>query len=84
MHLDRYVTIKRSTDRPVGTGYRVAGVSDAVLDHFLNWMILVGWDTVTFQVTAWDDGTALVTMRHSQIIGTHWFAVIDASTIPAD
>jgi hypothetical protein len=41
------------------------------------------WDTMHFEVHVYEDGTALVVLQHGQIIGSHWLAMIDASTIPS-
>lgn len=40
-------------------------------------------DTMNAEFFVYDDGTALVTVRHGKIIGEVWLARIDASTIPA-
>jgi hypothetical protein len=29
------------------------------------------------------DGTALITAEYSRILGSHWLALVDASTVPA-
>lgn len=44
-----------------------------------NWM---GDSTGCFRVTVRDDGTALVTAEYDRIIGSHWLALVDASTVP--
>jgi hypothetical protein len=40
-------------------------------------------DHLSFKVHGRPEGRALVVVSHSYIIGSHWLAVVDASTLPA-
>ncbi|HEY8096883.1 MAG TPA: hypothetical protein VIE65_12445 [Methylobacter sp.] len=46
-------------------------------------MLLIPDYRINFEVRVWKDGLALVTAHYSQISGSHWFAIIDSTTIPS-
>jgi len=56
--------------------------SDEVVQYFRDHVLHVPCDTLSFKVVVRDNGTALIIMNHSQIIGSHWLALVDADTIP--
>lgn len=45
-------------------------------------MLLCDQYVINFHITVRDDGTALVTAKYNMILGSRWFALIDANTIP--
>lgn len=53
-----------------------------VVEYVRENMLHCSNDTITFEAVVWDDGRALVIARYGQIIGSHYLAIIDASTIP--
>ena len=57
-------------------------INPIVLDFIEQRMIRVDYDSISFNIVTWDDGRALVVAQYSQIIGSHYVAIIDASTIP--
>lgn len=57
-------------------------INPAILECIEERMIRVDYDSISFQVTTWDDGRAIVSAHYSQIIGSRYLAIIDASTIP--
>lgn len=53
-----------------------------VMEYVRSSMLHGSYDTIHFSVTIWKDGRALVCAQYSQIIGSHYLAIIDAATIP--
>lgn len=45
-------------------------------------MLYITYDQLYFDIIIHDDGRALVTVKHNQIIGSRWLARIDATTLP--
>lgn len=56
----------------------------AVLDYVKSSMLHGSYDTIHFEIIEWDNGECLVTAQYSQIIGSHYLAIIRADTVPLD
>jgi len=57
--------------------------TDAVLDYISNSMLNLDRDSLYFEVVIRNDGRALVVVKHNNIIGSRWLALLDASELPA-
>ena len=57
--------------------------SPRVVDSFKANVLAVPSDTLSFQIVVRDNGTALITMQHSQIIGSHWLDIVALGELPA-
>ena len=57
--------------------------SPRVVDYFKANVLAVPSDTLSFQVVIRDNGTALILMQHSQIIGSHWLDIVPVDSLPA-
>ncbi len=55
----------------------------AVVDYFKANVLHVASDTLSFSIIVRDNGTALILMEHSQIIGSHWLDIVPADSLPA-
>lgn len=66
-----------------GKSYRCLRVQpkSEVLGWIADNMLRIG-DQLSFKVVKRDDGTALIVVTHSCIIGSRWLALVDASTVP--
>jgi hypothetical protein len=85
---------RKMVHQVVGSGLSISGnkepyrythiveINPALLDCIEEYMIRVDYDSISFQINVWDDGRALVCAHYSQILGSRYLAVIDASTIP--
>jgi len=47
-------------------------------------MLMMRGDQISFQVNAWDAERAVVIAQYSQILGSHWIAIIDPYSIPEE
>lgn len=56
--------------------------TDAAMKAIESRAMMINGDRMSFTITKWSDGTALVTCDYGRILGTIWLARIDASTIP--
>ncbi len=45
-------------------------------------MILLPGYKISFKVNVWSGGLALVSADYDKILGSRWFALVDASTVP--
>lgn len=66
---------------PVHRSLRVRP-SKALVAWIRERMILVDRDLMYFGACVRDDGTALLTVSYSQILGSRWLALVPASTVP--
>ena len=57
--------------------------SPRVVDYFKSNVLAVPSDTIHFQIIIRDNGTALITMQHNQIIGSHWLDIVALGELPA-
>jgi len=57
---------------------------ERVVEYIDNNMIKIAYDTIHFEIVVYDDGTALVLVKYSQIIGSRWLAMVDASAVPRE
>ncbi len=57
--------------------------SPRAVDYFKANVLHVPSDSVYFQIIIRDDGTALITMHHNQIIGSHWLDIVALGELPA-
>lgn len=69
-----------------GTRYGSAWVRARMEVHYglHQEMLMMRGDTISYQVIAWDDKRAVVTAQYSQILGSHWLAIIDPESIPEE
>jgi hypothetical protein len=76
--ISSFLTVSGQTER---RSYDVQA-RPVVLDFARTEILHTSNDQASFEVIVWDDGRALVTLQYSQIIGSHYLAIIDAKTIP--
>jgi hypothetical protein len=79
MEVGPYCSIRQ---RGKGWTSLYVGASRSVQGALEGSMLNVGNDRASYQVCCWGDGRALVLAHYSSIIGSHYLAIIDESTIP--
>jgi len=64
-------------------GYRSAGVhaTDAVVAFCNESMIDIDRDSLYFEIVVRDDDSALVLVKHNQILGSRWLAILPATAV---
>ncbi len=72
-----------SVRRPDAWQFLQVKPRDGMVEWIEKNMLLLDCDTISFEVVVRDDGTALLLAHYSQIIGSRWLALVDASTLPA-
>lgn len=69
-----------------GSHYGSAWVRARMEVHFAlhQEMLFSRGDTISYQVNAWGHDKAVVIAQYSQILGSHWIAVIDPYSVPEE
>jgi hypothetical protein len=80
MRIGRYCPV---IGPPKYRSLEITGITPALLALIERTMVIVDNDETNFEII-WrsNNKKALVTINHGQIIGNHWLAEIDTSTIP--
>jgi len=62
--------------------FRCGGVQDGVLQKIRESMLPVDNDRLYFEIVEWEkDGLALVIVKHNQILGQRYLALVDAASL---
>ena len=80
-YLTSYCQVRRANG---GFDFLHVKPRERVVEYIDNNLIKVAYDSIHFEIVVYDDGTALVLVKYSQIIGSRWLAMVDASTVPLD
>jgi hypothetical protein len=78
--LSPYCLVKTAGGNYSGLSVKPAA---AVVDYFKANVLRVASDTLSFSIIVRDNGTALILMQHSQIIGSHWLDIVPVDSLPA-
>lgn len=67
-------------------GYTAMAVTPnkALIEAICANMLYIEYDSLFFEVVFQTDGTALLQVKHNQIIGSRWLSYIDGKTVPTE
>lgn len=60
---------------------QITSLAEGVLSKMKEFIVVID-DSMDFEIIEWEDGLALVTIRHNKILGSNWLAIINFDTVP--